>query len=81
MNIVHRVTGYDKRTEMLSYQFDVPQERLSEVRDLARVAPDDDVALGSYPLDNSVARTIAGKLNLPMIIERCDWFLEPFAAE
>ena len=77
MSTVHRVTGYDKRTELLAFAFDVPAGHLTELRRLANVDPADDEAIGSYPLDAATARTVAHRLNLPMAVERCDWFLEP----
>ena len=77
MSTVHRVTGYDKRTELIAYQFDVPADRMTEIRHLAKVDPRDAEAAGSYPLDTTAAHMIAHDLNLPMAMDRCDWFLEP----
>ena len=79
MSTIHRVTGYDKRTELLAFAFDVPADHMTELRRLANVDPADDEALGSYPLDSVAARALAHSLNLPMAVERCDWFLEPIA--
>jgi len=52
MSIVHRVTGYDKRTERLAYEFKVPEYYVPEMRTMAQVAPEDTEAAGAYPLDS-----------------------------
>ncbi len=79
MNVVHKVTGYDKATERLAFEFDVPASDIPEMRDIAHVEPSDLGVVGCYPLDANAARFVASRFNLPMAIDRCDWFFEPFA--
>ena len=37
MTIVHRVTGFDKTTAIIAQEFDVPSDRIAELRELANV--------------------------------------------
>jgi hypothetical protein len=79
MNAVHRITGYEKRTERLEIEYDVPPERLGDLRKLANVPAQDVDALGSYRLDSNAVRKAAAKLRLTLNFDAYDWFLEPFA--
>ena len=81
MNAVHRLTGYDKRSERLERSHDIPAERLAEALALARVLPSDEHAYGSYPLDAEAIRKLSTTLNRPLNGELYDWFLEPFATD
>ncbi len=78
MTIVHRVTGYDKTTEIIAQEFDVPSDRIAELRKLANVDPRIREIVGAYPLDQSAAQVVRERFNFGMLIDRCDWFFEPF---
>lgn len=80
MNVIHMITGYDKATERLAYEFAVADADVPEMRDIAHVEPSDVEAVGSYPLNSETAHFIATRFNFPMAVERCDWFFEPYAA-
>ena len=79
MSVVHRVTGYDKTSERLEQEWDVPHDLLRDIRALAHVPPQDQEAAGAYPLDPSVIRDVARAMRVEMSVDRYDWFLEPFA--
>jgi hypothetical protein len=76
---IHRLTGYDRTTELLSVEHDIPAEHLARAKRLAGVALDDPDAIGSYPLDRKQARRIAHLLGTKIDLDSCDFFLEPFA--
>ncbi len=78
MNIVHMITGYDKATERLAYEFAVADADVPEMRDIAHVELSDTDAVGAYPLDTNAAHLVASRFNYPMLVERCDWFFEPY---
>lgn len=80
MNAIHRITGYEKRTERLEIEHDVPPERLSDFRKLAHVPSTDTHALGSYRLEPDAVRKAASKLRIRLNVDAYDWFLEPFEA-
>ena len=79
MTIVHRVTGYDKTTEIIAQEFDVPSDRIAELRELANVDPRVEAIAGAYPLNRSAAQVVKDRFNFGMFIDRCDWFFEPLA--
>lgn len=78
MTVVHRMTGYDNKTEQLAIEHDIPASKLKHAKELAGVQPDDVDAAGSYPLSAGQARAIARLVNQMANIDRYSWFLEPF---
>ena len=79
MSVVHKITGYDKKTEIITQEFCVPDDRIAEIRELARVDPRASEIVGAYPLEREAAVTIQERFNFGMWIDRCDWFFEPFS--
>lgn len=77
-NLVHRLVGYDQRTERVSVEYEIPAERLSQVKWMAEVDPDDPDAIYSYPLDPRTARIIGRIIGQAVDAEHLDFFLEPF---
>ncbi len=77
MSIIHRMTGYDKRTERLASEYDVPSHLVDKARGIAKVAEVSD-GFGSYPLDAAQAQAIALLADATIDVDRYDWFLEPF---
>jgi hypothetical protein len=78
MSLRYRLVGYDRVTDRMLVHFDIPNDDVWTVKQIARVSPLDD-GLGAYPLDNPQARDIAGLLRQAIDTERCEFFLEPFA--
>jgi hypothetical protein len=74
---VHRLTGYDRTTELLSAEHEIPAEHLARAKKIAGVGSDDPDAIGSYPLDQ--AERLAHLLGMKIDLDSCDFFLEPFA--
>ena len=77
MTIGHIVAGYDKATERLTIEHDVPASLIEEVRSLAEVPDTDREAVGSYPLSLAAIRALASKIQAPLNVDAYDWFLEP----
>jgi len=77
--VVHRLTGYDRDTELLAIEHEIPQKDISRVKEIAGVGPDDPDAVGSYPLDQARAKQIAQLLGSRADVSKYDFFLEPFA--
>jgi hypothetical protein len=78
--IVHRLIGYDRETEELAWQHDIPEAKLSVVKKIAKVDTDDAEAIGSYELTASQAREIAGIIQQPINTRKYIFYLEPFAS-
>lgn len=77
MNIAHRVVGYDKVTEKLVFEFDIPNDQIETVRNLVQVPAEQATTFGSFPLEQGSAWKVAWRLQLPMNVDGYDWFLEP----
>jgi hypothetical protein len=83
MKMEHCVTAYDSESEeLLAFVFSVPGAFMRRVREIARVAPTDLDAIGSYPLTKEEAYKIAKLLELPLEFDsKAVFFLEPIAQE
>jgi hypothetical protein len=77
--ITHSLVGYDRLTERVADEFDLPDAVLPAARNLAGVPDDDPDAIMCYPLDPSRARLLAVVLNARIDTGRRDYFLEGFA--
>jgi hypothetical protein len=76
---VHRLTGYDRTTELLSAEHEIPAEHLARAKKIAGVGSDDPDAIGSCRLDRGQAERLAHLLGMKIDLDSCDFFLEPFA--
>ncbi len=79
MTVLYQITGYNKQTERLAVEFDVPQDSLHSVMQAAQVSPEQAADYGSVPLSPATVQKIECQLNKSFYSELCDWFLEPFA--
>lgn len=77
MNVVHKVTGYDRGTERLELEFPIPEDRLDEFRDVAHVPKSQRENFAIFPLDRATAQDISGRFQFPMNLDQYDWFFEP----
>jgi hypothetical protein len=77
--ITHSLVGYDRVTERVAEEFDVPDAVLPKAKKLARVPPDDPDAVMCYPLDAARARDVADLVKVRIDTSRIDYFLEGFA--
>lgn len=76
--ITHSLVGYDRRTERVAEEFEVPDCALPRAKQLAHVPADDPDAIMCYPLNASGAHDLAAILNARIDTERRDYFLEGF---
>ena len=77
-HITHSLVGYDRLSERVAEEFDVPDAVLPKAKELARVPADDPDAVMCYPMDALAARSLAAFLKARIDPERCDYFLEGF---
>jgi hypothetical protein len=59
MKVIHRLVGYDRRTDQMKVRYEIPSDTLAEAKRIAGVASDDPGAAWSYPLSVDQARAIA----------------------
>jgi len=76
-NLSYWLVGYDRETERQAVSYEIPTQFVSELKRVARVAPQDRYALGDYPLNNSQARDIAGMIGETIDVSRFEFFFEP----
>jgi hypothetical protein len=77
--ITHSLVEYDRRTERVAEEFDVPDALLTKARELARVPADDPRAMRCYRLEPSIAGDLADILRAEIDTTHNDYFLEGFA--
>jgi len=75
-SIAHSLVGYDRVTERIAEEFDVPDTVLPTAKKLAAVPADDPDAMMCYPLDAACAGRLAAMLRADIDTARCDYFLE-----
>ena len=78
--VAHSLVGYDRRTERVAEEFDIPDTMLPKAKELARVPDDDPDALMCYPLDAPEAQYLADLLKARIDTDRREYFLEGVAA-
>ena len=79
MTVVHRLVGYDRRSDRMRARRDIPPDLFAEAKRIAGVAPDDPDAAWSYPLSEAQAQAIAQLIGTEIDPSRLEFFLEPFA--
>jgi hypothetical protein len=76
--VVHQLTGYDRETELLAVEYDIPSHHLAKIKRIAGVSADDPEAVGSYPLRRNQESDIAELLGVDIDADGFDFFLEPY---
>ncbi len=79
--LTHSLVGYDRVTQRVADEYEVPDQVLARAKLLARVPADDPDAMMCYPLGASEARDLADVLTARIDTARRDYFLEGFAGE
>jgi hypothetical protein len=76
--IKHSLVGYDRETDRVAEEFDVPAATLPKAKKIACVPADDTDAIMCYPLDARAACDLAALLNAKIDTGLRDYFLEGF---
>jgi len=79
MQVIHRLVGYDRRTDRPRVRFDVPNTVLPQAKRIAQVPEDDPEAMWSYPLSQTQARHLAHLIGAQIDPGESEFFLESFA--
>ncbi|HEX4113681.1 MAG TPA: hypothetical protein VH020_14205 [Stellaceae bacterium] len=79
MKINHQIIGYDRDTDDLAVEYDIPPACLDQVGAVIGIAPEDPQLVGSYPLIPDQVRRIAKILRRQIDSEKFDFFIEPYA--
>lgn len=81
MQLVFRLVGYDRATERLAVEYDIPPSSVAEAKKLVGVHPRYSGQLGDIPLDNQKTKRIAAMIGAPVDPSQFDYFLETYADE
>ena len=75
--VIHRRVGYDRQTDRMKVQFDIPDHLLQDAKKIAKVPGDDPGAAWSYPLTGAKARRLANLIGV-VDPEDAEFYLEAF---
>jgi hypothetical protein len=78
-NVGHRLVGYDRITERVADEHDIPDNLMTWAKGLAHVPADDPEAAMCYPLETTAARHLSGAVGGAANTDKNDYFLEGFA--
>jgi hypothetical protein len=79
-NVGHRLVGYNRATERVADEHDIPDTLMRWAKRLAHVPAADPEATMCYPLNNAAARDLAGAIGAATDTSKNEYFLEGFAA-
>lgn len=78
-SIVHELVGYHPQTDACVWSVALPRARMETIKRMVCTDDDDPDAVGSYPVDLSVARDIAGLIGAGPLDPALVYYLEPYA--
>ena len=79
MRLTHRLRGFDKQTDELAVEFDIPDALTISLKRIVGAYQDDPDLAGLYELTPDQARTIATAINVSIDLEKYDFFLDSCA--
>jgi hypothetical protein len=77
--VIHRLVGYDRRTDRMKVKFDIPDRLMAEAKKIAKVPEDDPDAAWSYPLTEAKAHRLAKVIGVRADANEVEFYLEAFA--
>ena len=79
MRLAHRLRGYDKRTDELAFECDIPPNLVTHLKRVVSAYPDDPDLAGLYALNEEQAQRIALALERPLDLKRLTFVLDASA--
>jgi hypothetical protein len=79
MRVIHRIVGYDRKTDSMKVQFNIPDHLITEAKNIAQVPTDDPDAAWSYPLTEAGTRRLANLIGVSAGPQNAGFYLEAFA--
>lgn len=78
-HVVHRLIGYDRDTDRVKVQFDIPDQLMPAAKKIANVQADDPEAVWSYALTENKVRRLASLIGVNAKPNDAEFYLEAFA--
>jgi hypothetical protein len=79
MKVIHRLVGYDPKTDRMKLKINIADRLLGDAKRIAGVPDDDPDAAWSYPLSHSPVRAVATLIGAQLDPDNAEFFLEAFA--
>jgi hypothetical protein len=79
MGSIHRLVGYDQKTDRVKVSFNVADHLLGDAKRIAKVPNDDPQAVWSYPLGRDQVCQLAKLIRARVDPGQAEFFLEAFA--
>ena len=73
-----KIVGFDKASEQIALELQVPNWALARVKGIAHVPESDPDLMGSYPLDGDQIRMVADAAHLAVDTDRYSYLLEAY---
>lgn len=77
MTLAHAVTGYFRKTGNIEREYNLPADQFGLIKELVHVPPEDEQAVGTYPIVNGSVLKVSQILGKSLNTDLYDWFLEP----
>jgi hypothetical protein len=78
MTIEAKIVGFDRSSDLVAFELDVPNAVLEQVKKIAKVPASDPDLLGSYPLSQQQIAMIADAAHARIDPAQCKYFLEAY---
>ena len=79
MGVIHRLVGYDQKTDRVKVSFNVADHLLGDAKSIANVPNDDPQAVWSYALSRDQVYRLAKLIRARVDPGQAEFFLEAFA--
>jgi len=79
MKVIHRLVGYNAKTDAMEYRRDIPPAALGPVKRIAEVPPSDPEITDAYSLTAEQAQNVAAAIGVELDRRPLDYFIESFA--
>ena len=77
MAIIYKLVGYDRESEALVLEYELPPRHVGHAKQIAGIAGKPEI-VGDWSLSPGQARQIGELVAAHPDLVRCDWFLEPY---
>jgi hypothetical protein len=78
--MLYRLTGFDRKTERLALEFEIPPAKVRHAKKIAGIERNPAI-FADWPLSRDQARALADFIGVEIDPDRYDWALEPYPAE
>ena len=78
MGFIFKLVGYDRKTDRLTEEFEIPAAAFPLAKRTAGIDPESQGPFGDYPLSDEKAVRLAHQIGLTIAPARNEYFLETY---